>query len=296
MPHAPGHELAPAPAGARAGHDVMDGIASISEDAADDVTAELYADIRQTLRVPATNLVWRHLATFDGALAWVWDCVKPLYLDGRLDTDADGLRSPPGLPVLPTWDHAALHAVGLDDADIESVRDVLWNYHATNAPNLLALLAVLRRLEEPGLPRRTANPRPVKASSPMVPRALPSLLDPAALSPGTRDAALRLNELGLPPGKRALVAGVPRHLANWPGFLTLCVDVLEPRADDIGRSITFVHAEARNRAGRIAGELPVLDDSPWRGAIADALRRFTSPELIANYIPKVSMLIRALPD
>lgn len=274
----------------------LDGIANIPEDAADNTTASLYADIRQTLCVPVTNLVWRHLATFDGALARVWHCVKPLYLDGRLDADAKALRSPPGLPLLPRWERRALYAVGLDAPDIASVRTILANYDATNAPNLLALLALLECIERPDVPRQTASVGRPQARTPAPIKTLPPLLDPAILAPTTRNAAQRLNDLGLPPGKRALVAGVPRHLAHWPDFLDLCADSLEPVAHELGRSIEHVYADARSRARRFTVDMPALHDAPWSGPVALALRRFTSVELIANYIPKVSVLIKALPD
>lgn len=278
------------------GASFLDDIASIPEHAADNTTAELYADIRQTLRVPVTNLVWRHLATFEGALARVWHCVKPLYLDGRLDTDVEALRSPPGLPALPPWDRRTLHAVGLDEPSIASVRDILANYHATNARNLLALLAVLACIDDPGLPRRAAYPRAARARTTAPVYALPPLLDVATLPPAARSAALRLNDLGLPSGQRALVAGVPRHLAHWPDFLALCADALEPFADELGKRIEFVYSDACLRARRIAVDLPALNETPWNRNVALALRRFTSVELIANYIPKVSVLIKALPD
>lgn len=273
----------------------MDNIASVPEHLADSATAALYADIRQTLRVPVTNLVWRHLATFDGALARVWYCVKPLYLDGRLEADATALRAPPGLPVLMPWDRPTLRAAGLDDTALASVRDVFANYHATNPPNLLALLAVLARIEGKALPGRAASrTRQAGTRSPIGP--LPPLLDPATLAPHVHGAAMRLNDLGLPPQPRALVAGVPRHLAHWPDFLALCVAALTPFADELRRSIEFVHADGWTRARRIAADLPPLDEPESTEAVAAALRRFTSVELIANYIPKVSVLLAALPD
>ncbi len=274
---------------------ILDNISSVPESTADAATAELYADIRQTLRVPVTNLAWRHLATFDGALARVWHCVKPLYLDGRLDADAEALRSPPDLPVLPPWQAHTLHAAGLDAPAIASVHDILANYHSTNARNLLALLAVLARIENPDLPRRTAPPGPPGTHTAVPIQTLPPLLDAATLPPPVHRAARRLNDLGLPPRPRELVAGVPRHLAHWPGFLTLCVDALEPLGEEIGRSIEFVSADARSRARGFAADLPLLNDADWSDNVAAALRRFTSVELIANYIPKVSILIKALP-
>jgi hypothetical protein len=62
-----------------------DSIPAISEgDAVGDVAA-LYEDLRVTLGVPFVNLIWRHLATIPGGLAWVWTLVKPLYVGGELD-------------------------------------------------------------------------------------------------------------------------------------------------------------------------------------------------------------------
>ncbi len=50
------------------------------------------------------------------------------------------------------------------------------------------------------------------------------------------------------------------------------------------------------RARSFAADLSPLDESNSGEAVAAALRRFTSVELIANYIPKVSVLLAALPD
>lgn len=273
----------------------LDNLASVPEHAAEGATAELYADIKHTLQVPVTNLVWRHLATFDGALARVWHCVKPLYLDGRLEADAAALRSPHGLPVVAPWSRQTLREAGLGEPELASVRNIFANYNATNPLNLLALLAALARIEGDALPRRAADPvSPPRTLLPV--GAVPPLLDPATLSPSARRAAIQLNDLGLPPGKRALVAGVPRHLAHWPEFIILCVRSLEPVAGALGRSIELVHTQAWTHARHFAGDLPPLNEFERGGAVALALRRFTSIELIANYIPKVGVLMAALPD
>ncbi len=47
------------------------------EDATGDVAA-IFGDLRATLGIPLVNLIWRHLATIPGGLAWVWTLVKPL--------------------------------------------------------------------------------------------------------------------------------------------------------------------------------------------------------------------------
>ena len=48
---------------------MADPFPAIAEAAATGETAELFADIRATVGVRVVNLVWRHLATIDGALA-----------------------------------------------------------------------------------------------------------------------------------------------------------------------------------------------------------------------------------
>ncbi|HPU53194.1 MAG TPA: hypothetical protein PK359_16670, partial [Burkholderiaceae bacterium] len=70
-----------------------DPVDAISEaDARGDV-AELYADIRATLGVPVVNLVWRNLATIDGALPWAWSAVRPAYVSGAVDHHAGRLKA-----------------------------------------------------------------------------------------------------------------------------------------------------------------------------------------------------------
>jgi len=51
---------------------VADPFPAIAEASATGETADLFADIRATVGVRVVNLVWRHLATIDGALPWAW--------------------------------------------------------------------------------------------------------------------------------------------------------------------------------------------------------------------------------
>ena len=64
---------------------MSDPFPAIAEASAAGETADLFADIRATVGVRVVNLVWRHLATLDGALPWAWQAVKPLYLQGMAD-------------------------------------------------------------------------------------------------------------------------------------------------------------------------------------------------------------------
>ena len=79
---------------------MSDPFPAIAEAAATGETADLFADIRATVGVRVVNLVWRHLATIDGALPWAWAAVKPLYLDGMVDARRGPLPPRHELPAL----------------------------------------------------------------------------------------------------------------------------------------------------------------------------------------------------
>src|ERR1700746_2315624 len=71
---------------------MSDPVPAITESAATGEIAEIFADIRQVYRVGVVNLIWRHLATFPQALPWVWQSVRPLYVEGTIEREAGGLR------------------------------------------------------------------------------------------------------------------------------------------------------------------------------------------------------------
>lgn len=272
----------------------MDSVASIPEASARGEIADLYEDIRATLRVPVTNLVWRHLATVDGALAWVWSCVRPLYIDERLDGPADALRRIGGVAALRCFKRDDLRAAGIGKGDEPVLRAVLANYDRTNPPNLVALMAVqawLRGERGGGTPRRTTS-----ASPPGVSIVLPPLLTEDDMSPEVRRDARRLEVLGTGQSPRPVVAALPRHLAHWPTFLATCVTALTPLESDLARSIADVHACAREAGRGVAAHLAPAGRPAHPERIEAALGRFTAPDLIANFIPKARTLLAALPD
>ena len=84
---------------------MTDPVQAIREADATGETAEIFADIRQVYRVGVVNLIWRHLATFPGALAWVWGAVRPLYCDGTIAQAAalGGLFLFAALPTCFVW-------------------------------------------------------------------------------------------------------------------------------------------------------------------------------------------------
>ena len=75
---------------------VSDPVPAITEAAATGETAAIFADIRQVLGVDVVNLIWRHLATIDGALPWAWGTLRPLYADGSVISEATALHKDAG--------------------------------------------------------------------------------------------------------------------------------------------------------------------------------------------------------
>ena len=113
---------------------------AIAEAEACGETAALFADIRATVGVRVVNLVWRHLATMDGALPWAWAAVKPLYQQGMVDQAVVGFRQTMIVPVLVTL-------AGDEPASVDAV---LASYDHSNTVNLFSLGALVAWLRGEG--------------------------------------------------------------------------------------------------------------------------------------------------
>lgn len=207
---------------------------AVAEAAATGEVAELFADIRATVGVRVVNLVWRHLATLDGALPWAWSVVKPLYQQGVADTAAVRFRESMILPRLE----------GLAADQPASVDAVLASYDHSNTINLFALgaLATWLRGEAAAVGEPAAGPR---LSPPDV--ALPKLAAEEDVTPETWQRVLRLNRFGDRP-QPLILASMYRHLAHAPAFL----EQLEASLAPVQANGSLDRAIAANRAAAAA--------------------------------------------
>jgi len=226
---------------------VADPFPAVAEAAATGETAELFADIRVTIGVRVVNLVWRHLATMDGALPWAWSTVKPIYLQGMADRAAERFRESMSLPLL----------ASLAGPEPASVDDVLASYDHSNTINLFALGALVAWLRgetaDEGTPER--GPR-----MPAPDVTLPKLATQDDVSPETWAMVLRLNRFG--DREQIILASMYRHLAHAPAFLrrveaalTAASGSLEPAIEANRRD---AHERARVLARAIDTERPLL--------------------------------------
>lgn len=275
---------------------MSDPIPAVSEAAATGAIAEIFADIRRVLGVEVVNLIWRHLATLPGALPWAWEMLRPLYTDGTFATEAQILHNQLELPQLPAFPSELLAAVDLADQDIDLIRNILAAYDRTNAMALVALSALLYRLEgqEPTPPDRTASggakgtPEAV-ASIPLPPLpALTELREPVA------KLVLSLNRLGTR-RENPVLASMYRHLAYWPAYLALSWTLISPLDADgsLDRTIAALLAKARAQATRLAARLqePTLDAGTV-AAIRSAAETFAG-DVLAKMVVICALLRKA---
>jgi hypothetical protein len=226
---------------------MSDPVPAITEAAATGETAAIFADIRQVLGVDVVNLIWRHLATMEGALPWAWQALRPLYADGSVIGHATALRGDLALPPMPPIQIDVYATLGLRPEDMAAIRGVLSAYDHTNGMAVVALTA-LRGLLDGRVPAgiKPAEPTPLAAAARI---ALPKLLDLTEMSSETAALVTSLNGFGTKrPG--AVLASMYRHLAHWPSYLAFAWLLLAPMDGDgrLADAIDQAHRAVQSHA------------------------------------------------
>ncbi|MGI9480430.1 MAG: hypothetical protein ACR2PI_27320 [Hyphomicrobiaceae bacterium] len=263
-----------------------DPVPAIVETEATGDTRTHFADIRATLGVPVVNLIWRHLATMPGALAWAWKVLKPLYERGVIADQARALNAcitlPSGMVTPGALDTDALSVAGLTSTDVEQVEMILRSYARSNAMNIIAVGALGAYLAgEADIDlERPAHALPAD-EAPIVGK-MPTLLSPDEMPPKTRALIDALNAFG---GRQTILPTMYRHLAHWPGYLTLIHDTLAP-CDANGQLETLIRrtlAESHARSTPLATQLSASSAGKLNASVQDdveaALRAFAEGPL-----------------
>ena len=193
-------------------------ISAISENDATGEIAEIYNDIRTALGNGIVNLIWRHLATIDGALPWVWQAVKPLYVSDVLKTEASLLCESIILPEVNAFPEAVLGVLNISNQDRHIIQNILDSYNKGNAFNLLALSALTA---SPADRKKnvTANQNFAEDIN------IPELVSLDSMSAQTKSLVLLLSEIGAAEDSN-IIPSLYRHLAYWPNFLCLAWNTL----------------------------------------------------------------------
>ncbi len=271
---------------------MSDPVPAITEAAATGEIAAIFADIRHVLSVDVVNLIWRHLATMDGALPWAWRTLRPLYVDGSVVGEATSLRKDVVLPPMPAVPAPVFASLGLRPDDMAAIRGVLAAYDHTNAMAALALTALRARLDGRTSPDvDAAAPKPALAAARI---GLPRLLNLSEMPAETAALVWVLNALGTRrPG--AVLASMYRHLAHWPAYLSFAWLLLAPLDGDgrlasaIQQARGAVSVRADPLLARLAGSAPPPAQA---AAISNAIEPFAG-DVIVKMLVICALLRRA---
>ncbi len=276
---------------------MSDPIPTIAESEASGEIAALYADIKVTLGVPTTNMVWRRLATIDGALSWTWNAVKPLYVTGALDASAKELRRSISIRQAQPWTIKELRDARIGIEKERIVRAVLANYDQTNPINLIAFTALTLFLNGE-FDALVCDELPTADRPSPVVETLPDLMAQSDMPPRTEGLALDFSSIGMTERATVVSSGIARHLAHWHGFLALCVDRLKPLDANgiLDDAVLGVVESARAEGSAMAGNLNVQTPPLNAVEISEALSPFVGCGAIARMIPIVCAIIAAMPS
>jgi hypothetical protein len=276
-----------------------DPVPAIRENDAVGSTAEIFADIRETLNVDVVNLIWRHLATMPGVLEWVWDSLRPLY-QGPAISRAECVRNSLTLPQISPFSSEVLFVAGIDGAALASVGKILDSYQHTNALALVCFSAFLVRFdgstpEQVQAPTTGGNRN--KGSGPIVERApLPRLIPVAEMPPALARLVHELNEFG-EDSDPDLVASMYRHLAHWPAYLALVRTLLVPlhRSGELKSVVARVRTCGLELGGEMAPDILTRPPHQEVEHILGAVRRFVRHP-IARMTGICSLIRTATPE
>jgi hypothetical protein len=237
----------------------------VSERDAEGLAAELYEDIRQVVGLPFVNLVYRHLAVEPRRLEAAWSQLRPNLTDEAIDSGAEALLAAASLDV-PVLSAPTLEAVGLDRRGFDAVAATLAAYNHANPRNLIALLAL--RHGAPG----SGSPRPARREREDGWEPLP-MADLGSLDAPTLALLEEMTGAVAARGETALIPGLFRHLAEYPGLLALAWTALRPSVE--GRALARAANAVARQATGLAVALPHPVEATRDPETRSVLRRFT---------------------
>ena len=268
-------------------------LAQIPEAEASAGVKEIYDDMRRVMCVPLVNLIYRHMATMPGVLPWAWSLIRPLVLTGTVQDGVDRMVAALDVPALRAISIEDLRSAGLDDENEERVLRVIAAYNRGNTLNLISLTTLRLTLDGAPIPRDQRQEAPAPQDAPPE---IPPICRAADLDAAT---TARLDGIARLHGGDSVLPSFYLHLANWPDFLALVCERLEPVLRDGGV------ARARADACRLAYDealaiRPLLSTSAptptaYLPVLRDTLDTFVY-HLIPEMVPVGLAVWRATPQ
>ena len=269
-------------------------LAEIKEADATGVIADIYNDIRNSLRVPMVNLIFRHMATVPGCLEWAWVSVGPLYVSGRVAEAAQALLAKQQ-PLALNFSSDEITACDMSAETLAAVRATCRAYSSANPANLLALKALRLMLDETPQARAQRKPTPGALTRPPIANvtALPPMAEMAALADDTK-ALLRAlaHQLHGPDGR--VIPSFYRHFTAWPQFLQLLLRQLQLIIDNgtLGTAAAAMDHQANHQASALYLDCPVVPLAAPSEAAAATLKELI--DLFPPNICKMTLIAQAI--
>ncbi|MEL0112843.1 MAG: hypothetical protein VW835_14025 [Rickettsiales bacterium] len=268
----------------------------ISAAEANGETRTIYREIEAALGVRLVNLVYRHLATFPGALEWAWGTVGEAFGRGEIAVAAQEVtrRLTDAAPSTPP---VSFKAANLGISDAAAVRATLQAYNRANPMNAVSIRIVSLALTAG---RPADRIKVARCDLPDLPDLLP-IPPMEQMSDELRDilSVLARQATG---GRSPVVPSLFRHFTGYPRLLQSISDWLGPIAaeGEIDALSDEIAAAADMAAARVFHDLPAhgadafLPDEETRAALAETIRIF--PPAICRMIVLGGMLSAALRD
>jgi hypothetical protein len=286
------------------GMELVPTIDEVMEEQADEATKRIYREVRETLRVPFVNFVFRVVATEPAFFQPVWARLHPIARSQGFEAAADGLRDLATIEV-----EVGAVDTGVVGSELEKIRAFTRTIHHV-VPKLL-LCATAFDLDAGGDQPSDAAAGGHADELPDLDAAAPGMIDGAASIPMVDPTAAegRLGELFRDiqahhrhPG----VATFYRSLGHWPPLLEGLWQALRPLVgsepfaarrqmliDAANEEMLALRAGAR-AAGLLEDDLPALpaDQRERLRAILAVFRLRIIPDL-ALIVPQARRLLGA---
>jgi hypothetical protein len=210
---------------------VTNRLAEIPEAEASGVLRERYEEIRNTLRVPMVNLIYRHMATLPEYLEGAWAELRPNLRTVLVWQAAAKIREAASLDTVIPISTAALEAVGMEPLDQANVRLTLEAYNRVNPMGLMVIIGLLTAMEGKPVGGHTQPPElliePPEYKEPITEPLIP-MADLDQVEPGVMAFLCEMIRPLTQDEGGIVVPSLLRHFVRWPGFLTLLGVALRP--------------------------------------------------------------------
>jgi hypothetical protein len=263
-----------------------DPVTAISEAEATGRTAEIFADIREVMHIPLITSIWRTLADIEDGLEATWAATRPIYETGQPDAALQALKARSEFPVPGPLSADTLGSAGLLVEDRPAFSAVINAYNRSNGMNLIALNALVVEPSGQASSYALTSPDPWPELRP--------LLEKEEIAPEAWALLERVKLLGAV-NDNPSIATLWRHLAHWPGLLSLVIESYEPMQQEgaIAEAIEGLMQSVLVEAAGISHFKPSTADIPdeaWQmvvGYSSGVSRMVTLGHGVAQWIKAV---------